>query len=80
MVTFLSYMKPTAFKLHVSNQTVRPSCAVGGYVQYVTKERHFVRAMCSDVTEITFKGKGEGKGKAVPLQAWSGPEGSRRFI
>jgi hypothetical protein len=22
------------------------------------------------------KGKGKGKGKAVPLQAWSGPEGS----
>jgi len=24
-------------------------------------------------------GKGEGKGKAVPLQAWSGPEGSRKL-
>ena len=23
--------------------------------------------------------KGKGKGKAVPLQAWSGPEGSRKF-
>jgi hypothetical protein len=24
------------------------------------------------------KGKGKGKGKAIPLQAWTGPEGSRR--
>jgi len=22
--------------------------------------------------------KGKGKGKAIPLQAWTGPEGSRR--
>ena len=25
------------------------------------------------------KGKGKGKGKAIPLQAWAGPEGSRRL-
>ena len=25
------------------------------------------------------EGKGKGKGKAVPLQAWTGPEGSRRL-
>jgi hypothetical protein len=25
-------------------------------------------------------GKGKGKGKAVPLQAWSGPEGSRKLM
>jgi hypothetical protein len=24
-------------------------------------------------------GMGEGKGKAIPLQAWTGPEGSRRL-
>jgi len=24
-------------------------------------------------------GKGKGKGKAFPLQAWSGPEGSRKL-
>jgi len=24
--------------------------------------------------------KGKGKGKAVPLQAWSGPEGTRKLI
>jgi hypothetical protein len=25
------------------------------------------------------KGKGKGKGKAISLQAWSGPEGSRKL-
>ena len=25
------------------------------------------------------KGKGKAKGKSVPLQAWSGPEGSRKL-
>jgi hypothetical protein len=25
------------------------------------------------------EGKGKGKGKAIPLQAWTGPEGSRRL-
>jgi len=24
--------------------------------------------------------KGKGKGEAVPLQAWSGPEGTRKLI
>jgi hypothetical protein len=28
---------------------------------------------------LHMKGKGKGKGKAVPLQAWSGPEGSRKL-
>jgi len=32
---------------------------------------------------VTAKGicerKGKGKGKAIPLQAWTGPEGSRRL-
>ena len=26
-----------------------------------------------------FTSKGKGKGKAIPLQAWTGPEGSRRM-
>jgi hypothetical protein len=26
------------------------------------------------------KGKGKGKGKSVPLQAWSGPEFSRKLM
>jgi len=28
---------------------------------------------------VRCKGKGKGKGKAIPLQAWTGPEGSRRL-
>ena len=28
---------------------------------------------------LTEMSKGKGKGKAVPLQAWSGPEGSRKL-
>jgi hypothetical protein len=28
---------------------------------------------------IKVKVKGKGKGKAIPLQAWTGPEGSRRL-
>jgi len=33
----------------------------------------------SDCAIIYIKGKGKGKVKAVPLQAWSGPEGSRKL-
>ena len=29
--------------------------------------------------DSTLLGKGKGKGKSVPLQAWSGPEGSRKL-
>jgi hypothetical protein len=29
--------------------------------------------------DMAIKGKGKGKGKAVPLQTWSGPEGSRKL-
>ena len=28
---------------------------------------------------LTYIRKGKGKGKAIPLQAWAGPEGSRRL-
>jgi hypothetical protein len=33
--------------------------------------------MCDTVSNV--HGKGKGKGKAIPLQAWTGPEESRRF-
>jgi len=38
-------------------------------------------SQCQSVTidfihNVICKGKGKGKGKAIPLQAWSGPEGS----
>jgi len=29
--------------------------------------------------DITISNKGKGKGKAIPLQPWMGPEGSRRL-
>jgi len=35
------------------------------------------RAICEGKGKGKGKGEGKGKGKAVPLQAWSGPEGSR---
>jgi hypothetical protein len=31
------------------------------------------------VLNIVCKGKSKGKGKAIPLQAWTGPECSRRL-
>jgi hypothetical protein len=38
-------------------------------------------SIASDKNAATLLGssKGKGKGKAVPLQAWTGPEGSRRL-
>jgi hypothetical protein len=35
--------------------------------------------MCSAVTPLVLHIDGRGKGKAVPLQAWFGPECSRKF-
>jgi len=32
-------------------------------------------SLCTKLAYI----KGKGKGKAIPLQAWTGPEGSRRL-
>jgi hypothetical protein len=41
---------------------------------------HDISIMCHTViTAICFIGVKEGKGKAVPLQDWSGPEGSRKL-
>ena len=34
--------------------------------------------LCPIIT-LTSTKSGKGKGKAVPLQAWSGPEGSRKL-
>jgi len=47
-------MQPTAFKVQIGKQPTRPSCAVGGYVQNMTKEIHLVGAMYSDVAGITY--------------------------
>jgi len=46
-----------------------PNCVLEDRVQYSTV--HIPNVFCD--------GKGKGKGKAVPLQAWTGPEGSRRL-
>jgi hypothetical protein len=31
------------------------------------------------VETLTIRGKGKGEGKGIPVQAWIGPEDSRRF-
>jgi hypothetical protein len=39
-------------------------------------------AFCQNITDhciVVCKHKVKGKGKAIPLQAWTGPEGSRRL-
>ena len=46
-----------------------PNCVLEDRVQYSTV--HIPNVFCD--------GKGKGKGKAVPLQTWTGPEGSRRL-
>jgi len=38
-----------------------------------------IRAKSENLYWIIFM-KGKGKGKAVPLQAWTGPEGSRKLM
>jgi hypothetical protein len=44
-------------------------------------QRKFIRVFnhFKELFYVGVKGKGKGKGKAVPLQAWSGPEGSRKL-
>ena len=40
----------------------------------------FLGLLCGCVAELsTLPGYGKGKGKAVPLQAWTGPEGSKKL-
>jgi hypothetical protein len=41
------------------------------------KRKHQVTS--SDINLIEPHGKSKGKGKAIPLQAWTGPEGCRRL-
>ena len=41
--------------------------------------RRFLLFMNCQKKVQKLKGKGKGKGKAIPLQSWTGPEGSRRF-
>jgi hypothetical protein len=47
------------------------------YIEEVHKYACFLsRLLDANITEVN---KGKGKGKAVPLQAWSGPVGSRKL-
>jgi hypothetical protein len=41
--------------------------------------RYCILSLGSTHPHTTVKQKGKGKGIAVPLQAWSGPEGSRNL-
>ena len=41
-------------------------------------EQNSVRVLSIGIVFL-HQGPGKGKGKAVPLQAWSGPEGSRKL-
>ena len=44
------------------------------------RSNYLARKLSSNICLLVkIKGKGKGKGKAVPLQAWSGPEGSRKL-
>ena len=42
-------------------------------------KKPFKKSTATDSLYITFLISVTGKGKAVPLQAWSGPEGSRKL-
>jgi hypothetical protein len=52
-------------------------------LSYNRKTKIISRASRSDVLLVTVTDchieKGKGKGKPIPLQAWTGPEGSRRL-
>jgi len=39
----------------------------------------FQRGLITELLNIASKGRSKGKGKADPLQAWTGPEGSRKL-
>jgi hypothetical protein len=51
---------------------LNPCCLWGGFVGNCLKQ------LISLLYSIQLESKG--KGKAVPLQAWSGPEGSRKLM
>ena len=48
----------------------------GGNEQYIVTLALLKHVLCDG---INYLGRNEGKGKSVPLQAWSGPEGSRKL-
>jgi len=44
-----------------------------------TKPRQALNTLITNSSQILVFVKVKGKGKAVPLQAWSGPEGSKKL-
>jgi hypothetical protein len=60
--------------------TVVPTFLLSGYVLLSICLKFQTYCLPSrSVYRYNGKGKGKGKGKAIPLQAWSGPEGSRKL-
>jgi len=37
------------------------------------------RILENSIVDVVFESEGKVKGKAMPLQAWTGPEGSRKL-
>jgi hypothetical protein len=45
----------------------------------ILKTKHKLNPTCSGPIPVELLNVNEVKGKAIPLQAWTGPEGSRRL-
>jgi len=65
-------------KHYATSRKVAVSIPVG-VIGIFYSHNHFGRTIALVSTQpLIEKNKGKGKGKAIPLQAWTGPEGSRR--
>jgi hypothetical protein len=62
---------------HFTVNTQRLSQTHKCYLVLASHNTHKLRV--PDTKQLSDKAGGKGKGKAVPLQAWSGPEGSRKL-
>ena len=71
--------------MKIFNFIVQILCFVGptkhkqGDVWYIEFVTPFLNTVPTSLMVFYFFTEGKGKGKAVPLQAWSGPEGSRKL-
>ena len=64
-----TYDHSTWYYCVIQSRTLQ--CSVWLYMSVIIK--------CGKNLKTASKSHGKGKGKAVPLQAWSGPEGSRKL-
>jgi hypothetical protein len=48
------------------------------WIRILTILEKFLRLITRQTIILIIVNKGKDKGKAIPLQAWTGPEGSRR--